>query len=122
MFVRRKVVKGKHYFQVVENNRVGGRVRQAILVSLGEWPTVAAARAAIPERIQELDRLMAAKQEEQSEADSRRPWPRYTRAGQANWKLVHRRAGQEIRRSRREITRLSNLLEEIEELELTSTR
>ena len=117
MFVRMKVVKEKHYFQVVENHRVGGRVCQTVLVSLGEWSTMAAAREAIPRRIQELDRLMAAKREEQSQADSHRPWPRYARPAQTNWKLVHQRATQEIRRLRREITWLSNLLEDIHELE-----
>jgi hypothetical protein len=117
MFVRQKVVKGKHYFQLVENHRAEGRVRQTILLSLGEWATIAAASAAIPERLQELERLVAAKRELQAEAESRRPWPRCVRAGQANWKLVHQRASQDIRRLRREITRLSNLLEDIEELE-----
>ena len=73
MFVRRKVVKEKHYFQVVENHRVGGRVRQVILASLGAWPSVAAAKAAIPARLQELERLITANRELQSEADSRRP-------------------------------------------------
>jgi hypothetical protein len=117
MFVRRKVVKEKHYFQVVENHRVGGRVRQVILASLGAWPSVTAARAAIPQRLQDLDQLVAAKREVQVEADSRRPWPRYTRSGQMNWRLVHQRAGQEIRRLRHEITRLTSLLQDIQELE-----
>jgi ribosomal protein S12 methylthiotransferase accessory factor YcaO len=117
MFVRRKVVKEKHYFQVVENHRVGGRVRQVILASLGAWPSVAAAQAAIPERLQELERLITANRELQSEADSRRPWPRYTRSGQTNWKLVHQRACQDMRRVRREITRLTSLLQDIQELE-----
>ena len=122
MFVRRKVVKEKHYFQLVANHRVGGRVRQAVLLSLGEWPTVAAAREAIPQRIQALDQLIGAKQKERSQADSYRPWPRYTKSGQTNWKIVDQRAYEDIRRSRREITRLSNLLEDIEELEQISTR
>jgi hypothetical protein len=117
VFVRKKVVKGKHYFQLVQNNRAAGRVRQTILASLGQWPTVTAAREAIPQSIQELDQLMATKREEQSQADSHRPWPRYARPAQTNWKLVHQRASQEIRRLRREITRLSNLLEDIHELE-----
>jgi len=117
MFVRMKVVKEKHYFQVVENHRVGGRVCQTVLVSLGEWSTVAAAKAAIPERLHNLEHLVDAKREEQSQADSHRPWPRYARPAQTNWKLVHQRAGQEIRRLRRESTRLSNLLEDLQELE-----
>jgi len=117
VFVRQKVVKGKHYFQLVENHRADGWVRQTILLSLGQWPTMAAARAAIPERLQELERLVAAKREEQSEAESRRPWPRHTRSDQTNWKLVHQRARQEIRRLRREVSRLAHLLEDIQELE-----
>jgi hypothetical protein len=119
VFVRRKIVKGKHYFQVVENNRVGGRVCQAVLVSLRQWPTLPAAKAAIPERLHELECLVAAKRQEQSQADSHRPWPKYTRSGQTNWRLVHQRASQDIRRRRHEIT---SLLEDIQELEQEVTR
>jgi hypothetical protein len=122
VFVRKKVVKGKHYFQLVQNHRAAGRVRQTILASLGQWPTVTAAREAIPQSIQELDQLMATKREEQSEADSHRPWPRYTRSAQTNWKLMHQHACQDIRRLRREINRLTNLLEDIQELEQEVTQ
>jgi hypothetical protein len=122
MFVRSKVVKGKHYFQMVENNRVEGRVCQTVLLSLGEWATVAEARAAIPQRLQGLDQLIAAKREEQSQADSHRPWAKCTRSGQTNWRLVHQRACQEIRRRRHEITRLTSLLEDIQKLEQGVTK
>jgi hypothetical protein len=66
--------------------------------------------------------LIAAKREEQSQADSRRPWPKYTKSGQTNWRLVHQRAGQEIRRLRREVKRLTHLLEDIRELEQAVTQ
>jgi hypothetical protein len=122
VFVRKKVVKGKHYFQLVQNDRVGGRVCQSILLSLGEWATIAAAKAAIPERLHELECLVAAKREEQSEAESHRPWPKYTRSSQTNWRLVHQRACQEIRRLRGEVNRLAHLLEDIQELEREVTQ
>jgi len=122
MFIRKKAARGTDYYQVVQNYRLAGRVRQSVLLSLGEWPTLAAAKAAIPARLQELERAVATKREEQSHAESHRPWPRHTRSGQANWKLIHQRAGQEIRRTRREINRLANLLEDINELEQTVTR
>jgi hypothetical protein len=42
-FVRKKRVKGYEYYQVVENYRGDGKVRQRMLEHLGGYPTVEAA-------------------------------------------------------------------------------
>jgi hypothetical protein len=42
-FVRTKRVGGGEYFQLVENYREGGKVRQRVLAHLGRYPTVEAA-------------------------------------------------------------------------------
>jgi hypothetical protein len=42
-FVRTKRVDGGEYFQLVENYRDGGKVRQRVLAHLGRYPTVEAA-------------------------------------------------------------------------------
>ena len=117
MFVRQKVAKGRIYYQVVKNHRIGRRVQQTVLLSLREWPTTAAARAAIPERIAELERLIATKGELQTEAKAHRPWARYVRSGEKNWKWIYYDAGEDIQRAEREIRRLSDVLAKIEKLE-----
>jgi hypothetical protein len=43
VFIRTKTVKGSTYFQVVRADRDGDRVRQTVLASLGQNPTVEAA-------------------------------------------------------------------------------
>lgn len=42
-FVRKKRVNGREYYQLVENYREDGKVRQRMLVHLGPYPTVEAA-------------------------------------------------------------------------------
>ena len=39
MFIRRKIVKGETYYQVVETYRDGAQVRHRNIVSLGQCPT-----------------------------------------------------------------------------------
>jgi hypothetical protein len=43
MFVRKKVVKGRDYYQLVESRRVDGQPRQKVLLHLGQYETVEAA-------------------------------------------------------------------------------
>ncbi len=48
-YVRRKQVKGRTYYQVVETYRDGDKVRQRVLVHIGEYPTVEEALAGLAE-------------------------------------------------------------------------
>ncbi len=40
MFVRRKTVRGKAYFALVESHRVNGKVKQRVLLSLGRHASI----------------------------------------------------------------------------------
>jgi hypothetical protein len=51
VYVRKKRVKDRDYHQLVESYREDGKVRQRVLVHLGEYPTVDAALEGLPERI-----------------------------------------------------------------------
>ena len=42
-FVRKKKVRGKHYLQIVESYRVDGKVRQRMLLHVGDYPCIEAA-------------------------------------------------------------------------------
>lgn len=39
-YVRRKQVKGRSYYQVVESYRDGGKPRQRVIAHLGPWPSI----------------------------------------------------------------------------------
>lgn len=56
-FVRKKRVGKYAYYQVVENRRIEGKVRQKVLLHLGRHPTVDEALDAWPREIQRLRRL-----------------------------------------------------------------
>jgi hypothetical protein len=56
MFVRKKRIKGREYFYLVENERRGGKVRQKTIASLGEHSTVEAAVNALEAEAAELER------------------------------------------------------------------
>jgi hypothetical protein len=56
-FVRAKTYQSKSYgqrivYELVENMRASGRVRQRVVAYLGEYPTVEAALAALPDAIE----------------------------------------------------------------------
>src|ERR1041384_249019 len=54
MYVRCKVRDGRAYHYLVTTERKGGRVRQRTVAYLGDYPTVAAALAKLPDEIAEL--------------------------------------------------------------------
>lgn len=54
MFIRKKPSRGTVFYQVVESRRVEGKVRQTVIRSLAQYPTV---RALIGDRVIELRRL-----------------------------------------------------------------
>jgi hypothetical protein len=56
-YVRKKQVKGKEYYQLVQSRRVNGNPRQRVLLHLGRHPTVDAALKAWPREIKRLRRL-----------------------------------------------------------------
>jgi hypothetical protein len=116
MFVRKKVVKGRTYYQVVESYRQGGRIRHRTLASLGTHPTIEeACREAMGEyfarkrrrreceeiwdRVQLLDGLLrqaqgdAYREDPQLRAEKRRRWRAADAAGAAR-----RQARQEARK------------------------
>ena len=56
-YVRKKTVKNREYFQLVESRRVDGKPRQHVLVHLGQHPTVEVALKTWPKEIKELRNL-----------------------------------------------------------------
>jgi hypothetical protein len=56
MFVRKKVVKGRDYYQLVESRRVDGQPRQKVLLHLGRYETVEAAQKGWSKDIRRLRR------------------------------------------------------------------
>jgi hypothetical protein len=50
-FVRHKPIRGRSYYQLVENTRVDDRVRQRVLVHLGRYASVGTALDAWPDEI-----------------------------------------------------------------------
>ena len=56
-YVRKKTVKNREYFQLVESRRVDGKPRQHVLVHLGQHPTVEEALKAWPKEIKKLRNL-----------------------------------------------------------------
>ncbi len=120
VFLRRKTVKGKAYYQIVENRRVDGHVRQRVILSLREWPNPAAAREGIPARIAELQELITKERKKQAEAERHQPWDHYHRNVSwygPNWKCIHRYATENVERAEREVAYLSTLLKRIENLD-----
>jgi hypothetical protein len=55
-YVRKKMVKGSEYYQLVESHRVDGKPRQKVLVHLGKHTTVDAALKSWPKDIKNLRR------------------------------------------------------------------
>ncbi len=60
MFIRRKIVRGKTYFQVVETYRDGARVRHRNIVSLGQHPTPEGALRGVRADIKNYETQLAA--------------------------------------------------------------
>ncbi len=58
MYIRRKVVKGQTYYQLVEGFRDGGKVRHKTLASLGTASTLAEARADLKRQVARLRRRL----------------------------------------------------------------
>ena len=56
-YVRKKLVKGGEYYQLVQSRRVNGNPRQKVLLHLGRHPTVDAALKEWPTEIKRLRRL-----------------------------------------------------------------
>ena len=57
VYVRKKKVKGREYYQLVQSRRVNGNPRQRVLLHLGRHPTVDAALKQCPREIKRLRRL-----------------------------------------------------------------
>jgi hypothetical protein len=55
-FVRKKMVKGSEYYQLVQSHRVDGKPRQRVLVHLNKHTTVDAALESWPKEISNLRR------------------------------------------------------------------
>lgn len=53
-YIRKKGVRNRFYYQVVENRRVDGKPRQRVLLHLGEHPTMHAALEAWPPEVERL--------------------------------------------------------------------
>jgi transcriptional regulator with XRE-family HTH domain len=63
-FVRRKKMHGKHYYQLVRNDRVAGKHRQKVLCHLGVHDSVEAAIADTQRRVAHYEKGAASKEEE----------------------------------------------------------
>ena len=55
-YVRRKQVRDREYYQLVESRRVDGEPRQKVLVHLGSYPTLDTALREWPQEIERLRR------------------------------------------------------------------
>jgi hypothetical protein len=64
VFVRRKKMHGKHYYQLVRNYREGGRHRQQVLCHLGIYDSVEAAIVGAKQRTAHYRDAAAAKRKE----------------------------------------------------------
>jgi hypothetical protein len=63
-YVRKKQVKGREYYQLVQSCRVNGNPRQRVLLHLGRHQTVDAALKEWPREIKRLGRLADKKRRE----------------------------------------------------------
>jgi hypothetical protein len=77
MFVRKKVVKGGDYYQLVESRRVDGQPRQKVLLHLGRYETVEAALKGWSKDIKRLRRQARRERERlrQDVPERREPFP-----------------------------------------------
>ncbi len=69
-FVRKKRVKGRDYYQLVESRRVDGSPRQRVLVHLGRYATVDEALEGLPGEIERARRYA----EVLRKPSRRQPW------------------------------------------------
>lgn len=72
-YVRKKKTKGREYYQLVEGRRENGKVRQKVLVHLGDCPTVEKALWWWPGRIAKM-RLQAHESREHVEFAKEHAW------------------------------------------------
>ncbi len=82
-FVRAKVKGGQRYYELVENHRVDGKVRQTMIAYLGSHPTLPIAIAATEEEVarllREIKRISERAEEAREEAREAREYPEYSR-------------------------------------------
>jgi len=64
VFVRRKKMHGKHYYQLVRNDRVAGKHRQKVLCHLGVHDSIEAAIADTQRQVDHYEKEAASKEEE----------------------------------------------------------
>ena len=64
VFVRRKKMGGKHYYQLVRNDRVAGKHRQKVLCHLGVHDSIEAAIAGTQRQVVHYEKEAASKEEE----------------------------------------------------------
>jgi DNA-binding XRE family transcriptional regulator len=64
VFVRRKKMHGKHYYQLVRNDRVAGKHRQKVLCHLGVHDSIEAAIADTQRQVANYEKEAASKEEE----------------------------------------------------------
>jgi DNA-binding XRE family transcriptional regulator len=64
VFVRRKKMHGKHYYQLVRNDRVAGKHRQKVLCHLGVHDSIEAAIADTQRQVAHYEKEAASKEEE----------------------------------------------------------
>jgi hypothetical protein len=64
VFVRRKKMGGKHYYQLVRNDRVAGKHRQKVLCHLGVHDSIEAAIADTQRQMAHYEKEAASKEEE----------------------------------------------------------
>src|SRR5215218_3725548 len=81
-YVRKKKVKGREYYQLVQSRRVNGNPRQRVLLHLGRHQTVDAALKEWPSEIRRLRRLADKKRRDAQalrapvDSDKQPPWYR----------------------------------------------
>src|SRR5215213_5468772 len=63
VFVRRKKKHGKHYYQLVRNDRVGGKHRQKVLCHLGVHDSIEAAIADTQRQVDHHEKEAASREE-----------------------------------------------------------
>src|SRR5215208_1392255 len=76
VFVRRKKKHGKHYYQLVRNDRVAGKHRQKVLCHLGVHDSIEAAIADTQRQVDHYEKEAASKEEEAHRIE-------------AEWKAIH---------------------------------
>src|SRR5215203_3393767 len=64
VFVRRKKMHGKHYYQLVRNDRVAGKHRQQVLCHLGVHDSIQAAIADTQRQVAHYEKEAASKEAE----------------------------------------------------------